>query len=613
MQITTRDHARERRIFQGRAWTALAGVVVLLGMVAGQLVNLQVFGYEHFATLSKGNRIQLQPQPPTRGLLYDRDGRVLAENLPSFRLDVTPEKIDDLEKTLDRLSGIVEIEEADRQRLRRELDRRRRFEAVPVRYRLTESELAAFAVNRTRFPGVRVRANLTRHYPHDELAAQVLGYVSAIDKGDLEDFDPSDYAGSLRIGQTGIERAYERTLHGEPGQQRVEVTAQGRIVRTVDVEPPRPGKNLHLTLDLELQRVARDALDGRSGAVVAIQPATGEVLAMVSTPGFDPNRFVAGMNSERYQALVDDPRDPLTNRAIRGRYPPGSVVKPFLGFGDLEEGRPLGRDGISCNGVFRLPGTSYRYRDWKVHGRTDLTKAIAESCDVYFYRLALELGIQRMGEVLADFGFGSPTGIDLGNERGGLVPSPEWKRRARGEPWYRGETVITGIGQGFTLVTPLQLAQATATIARRGTRIEPHLVRAIENRSTGKLQHPRGETRQPVRLSDGAYWERIIDAMEDVVHGEQGTARSIGWDASYRMAGKTGTAQVFGLEEDEEYDEETVADHLRDHALFVSFAPVDAPRIATAVVVEHGGGGSAAAAPVARTVMDAYLTEGGDG
>ncbi|GAB4346688.1 MAG: penicillin-binding protein 2 [Gammaproteobacteria bacterium] len=606
-----KDQHFESRLFMGRTVAAVTVIGLLLLVLVGRLIYLQVISHDLFTTLSQNNRVKIEPIAPTRGLIYDRKRRVLAENISSFSLEVTPERVPDLEKTLRELGEILAISEEDRERFQRLLRRKRRFEPVPLRLRLNESEVARFAINRHRFPGVEVRAGLIRHYPYGELMAHAVGYVGRIDEEELNRLDNANYSATRYIGKTGIERSYEEHLHGYVGSQKVETNAEGRVLRVLERDPPLPGNDLQLNLDVSLQQTAMEALGEHTGAVVAIEVTTGAVVALVSKPGFDPNPFVTGIATKEYRQLRERNDRPLFNRALSGQYPPGSTIKPFLGLGALERGLPHAGRRSFCIGYYQLEGDERKYRDWKKegHGPVDLSAAIVQSCDVFFYELALEMGIDRIHDYLSGFGFGERSGIDLLGEAAGLMPSRAWKRRTRNLPWFPGETLITGIGQGFTLTTPLQLASATATLAARGRRLEPRLVQGLV--ATGS-EHPLSlepEERRPVPVSNAANWDYIIKAMERVVHGPRGTARRIAQDAPYHIAGKTGTAQVFGIKQDEEYEAEEIEHQLRDHALFIAFAPVESPKIAVAVVAEHGGSGGAVAAPIARRVMDSYFEE----
>jgi penicillin-binding protein 2 len=604
-----KDPVRESRIIRRRLLVSMLLVIVAFGLLASRVAWLQVVSYQHYSTLSQNNRVRLVPAPPTRGLIYDRNGVVLAENITAHGLVLTPEQVPDIEDTLRRLGEIVELRPADLERFHELYRRQPEFLEIPLRLDLTDREVARFAVNRHRFPGVEVTSRLIRHYPLGATAAHAIGYVGRITERELQAVD-GDYQASSHIGKTGIEAYYEGRLRGEAGIEQVETNAMGRVLRVLERTPPVPGEDLYLTLDIGLQKVAEAALGDMSGAVVALDPRNGEVLAFVSEPGYDPNLFVTGISIDDYSRLQTHRDHPLFNRALRGQYPPGSTFKPFVALAGLVKDVRDAGDSMMCGGVYKLPHASHIWRDWKRwgHGEVDLNDAIAESCDIYFYDLAYELGIDALHEFLGPFGFGQETGIDLSPERTGVLPSREWKRRNRGEPWYHGETVITGIGQGFTLTTPLQLAYATTILANRGDAMRPHLLRAT--RLPGENGAPEPVPVEPVpdvELQNPEHWTSVIDAMVSVVHGDNGTARAIGEGAPYLIAGKTGTAQVFSLEDDQEYNPEELAERLRDHALFIAFAPAYDPRIVVSVVVENGGSGSGTAAPIARTVIDAWL------
>jgi len=603
-----KDHLRETRLFVVRAAVAGVLIVLLMAGLAVRLGYLQVSLYDHYRTLSSENRVKLVPLPPTRGLIYDRNGVLLADNYPTYSLEITPDQVRDLDRTLEDLKLVVPINDEDLQRFHRARRQQRRFDSIPIRVKLDDEEVARFAVVRHRFPGVDIQARLLRRYPEGDRAVHVLGYVGRINQQEQEQIDAASYAGSTHIGKLGIERNYEAELHGEVGLQQVEVNALGRVIRVLETRAPEPGKNLRLHLDMGLQEAALEALGDETGAAVAIDPKTGGVLALVSKPGYDPNPFVEGISGALYKQLRDDPEKPLYNRALRGLYPPGSTIKPFVALAGLELGAVSAGQNKFCPGFYQLPGQSHRYRDWKKggHGVVDLNKAIVESCDVYFYDLAHDLGIDRLQKFLSGFSFGRKTGIDLTEELGGLLPSREWKERARRQPWYPGETLIVGIGQGYLLTTPLQLASAAATLANGGRYVAPRVAAAIEA-PDGSLSVPAPQP-PPVQLPvrSRASWEDVTQGMLDVVEGQRGTARRIRTDA-YRIAGKTGTAQVFTVGQAEEYDEDKIDKKLRDHALFIAFAPVEDPRIAVAVLIEHGGHGGSVAAPIARRIMDVYL------
>ena len=620
-----KDHRSERRLFIGRAILASVVSIALLSIVIGRLIQLQVFDHELFAEKSQGNRVRIEAAPPIRGLIFDRKGRVIAENLPAYQLELIPEQVDDLEDTLTRLAAINLISPDDIPRFTALSQSGQQFKPVTLKFRMTDEEIANFAIQRPRFPGVDFQPRLVRHFPHGELFSHAVGYVGALDTGDMQRLDSARYAGTSHTGKTGVERSFEDVLHGDAGFRHLITNARGRQVPAntselldslpVD-ETPNPGSNIFLTLDLDLQQIAFDAMEGRRGAVVALDPTTGGILALVSTPSFDPNLFAVGMSTTQYGDLRDDPDRPLFNRAVRGTYPPGSTIKPMLALAALETGATnLTRKRV-CIGYFQLPGDEHRYRDWKVHGTVDIHDAIAQSCDVYFYEFSRDLGIDNMHEYLTRFGLGSQTGIDVIGERPGLVPSREWKRTSfrdrDNQRWYHGETVIASIGQGFMLATPLQLASATATLAMRGSRYRPHLVAAVEDPLSGERDIIDPEWLGDVAIGNEFYWDTVLGAMHDVMQGPKGTARAIGTGAPYQMAGKSGTAQVVSIAQDEEYDEEELEERQRDHALFISFAPFDDPRIVVAVIVENGSSGSGVAAPIAKAVMDEYLGYGDD-
>jgi len=609
VRVTIKDYLFESRLFMQRSVQALVFAGILIAVLFGRLIYLQVLAHEHYITLSDDNRIKIIPLPPNRGLIFDRNGLILADNLPSYRLEITPEQIHDMDATLDALSKLVNVRDVDRKRFEQLRRRTPVFKPVPLRFRLSDEEVARFAIDRHRYPGVDIVAGLSRHYPHGPLAAHAVGYVGRVDERDLQRIDTSDYSGTTHIGKVGIEKTYEDILHGSVGYSQAETNAEGRVLRTLVRTPPVPGNNLYLTLDAELQNVADQALGEQSGAVVAIDPDNGDVLAFVSKPAYDPNLFVNGIDSKTYTALREDDKQPLFNRALRGQYPPGSTIKPFVGLGGLEQGITSEQAHTYCPGFYQLPGKDRKYRDWKRsgHGTVDLTAAIAESCDVYFYDLALSMGIDRLHSFLSKFGFGERSGIDISGELPGLLPSRDWKRAARNLPWFPGETLITGIGQGFLLTTPIQLAGATATLARYGIREQMHIVASTQIYGDIELTPLPVEPVPDIVIEERHHWSDIIEAMREVVQGKRGTARKVGKDAEYQFAGKTGTAQVFGLKEEEKYDAEKLAEKLRDHSLFIAFASIDQPRIAVAVIVENGGSGSAVAAPIARTIIDQYL------
>ncbi len=620
-----KDHHSERRLFIGRVVIASVVSFVLFGLVIARLVQLQVFDHELFAEKSQGNRVRIEAVPPIRGLIFDRKGRVIAENLPAYQLELIPEQVDDIDDTLNRLAAINLIEAADIPRFRALSGSSQQFKPVTLKFRMTDQEIANFAIQRPRFPGVDFQPRLVRHYPYGELFAHAVGYVGALDTNDVQRLELARYAGTSHTGKTGVESSFENDLQGYAGYRHLITNARGRNVAANTTElldslptdqTAAPGSNIYLSLDVDLQQVAYNALEGRRGAVVALDPTNGEVLAMVSSPSFDPNLFAVGMSKDQYNELQNDLDLPLFDRTIRGTYPPGSTIKPMLALAALATGATnLTRKSI-CRGYFQLEGNEHRYRDWKPngHGPVDLHDAIEQSCDVYFYEISNDLGIDNMHEYLTRFGLGSASRIDILGERPGVVPSKEWKRnnfRDRdNQRWYHGETVIASVGQGFMLVTPLQLAVAAGTLGNRGTRYRPHLVAAVEDALSGDRVLVQPESLENVAIDNSFYWDFVLEAMHSVMQGPRGTARAVGTGAPYQMAGKSGTAQIVSIAQDEKYDAEKLLERQRDHALFIAFAPFDSPQIAVAVIVENGQSGSGVAAPIAKAVMDQYLGYG---
>jgi penicillin-binding protein 2 len=622
-----KDHHSERRLFISRVVLTSVSGILLLGFVIARLVQLQIYDHETFAEQSQGNRVRIQAMPPIRGLIFDRKGRVLAENLPAYQLELIPEQVDDIDDTLLRLASLKLIDESDIDHINGLIDSGPGFKPVTLKLRLTDEEIANFAIQRPRFPGVDFQPRLVRHYPYGFAVAHAVGYVGALSKNDLTRLTPSHYAGTAHTGKTGVENSFESELLGNVGYQHVVSNALGRQIPTdsrnlsdvlPDNESPAPGANIHLSLDLDLQLLATRALEGRRGAIVALDPRSGEILAMVSAPTFDPNLFAVGMSSSQFAGMQDNLERPLFNRAVRGAYPPGSTIKPMLALAALETGATNLERKTICRGFFTLPNNTHRYRDWKPegHGEMNLHDALQQSCDVYFYELSVDIGIDRMHYYLDQFGLGRKTGVDIGGEHSGLVPSREWKRAAFRDPedqrWFHGETVIASIGQGYMLATPLQLASATGAVATRGTRFEPHLVAAVEDALTGERTLVSPKRIDDVRIDNQSHWDAVIGGMHDVMQSVRGTAWAAGGNAPYQMAGKSGTAQVFSIAQEEEYDEELIDERLRDHALFIAFAPLDDPQIAVAVVIENGSSGSRVAAPIARAIMDEYLGYGGN-
>lgn len=606
-RIAIKDYLRESRLFNLRVAIGLAFIGVLVLVLFARLVYLQIVSHRHYATLSQENSVKLLPIPPVRGFILDRNGVILAQNFPVLTLEITPYLVTDLKKLLAELGTVVTLNERDLKNFEKLRRSRPRFEGLAIRTQLSEEEAARFAINRHRFNGVELRARLQRHYPHGGLAVHALGYVGRINEVETESLDKAAYRGTQHIGKLGIEQSYEDILLGVVGAEKIETNAHGRALGVLGRIAPKAGHNLYLNLDAKLQAVAEQALGQHKGSVVAIDPKTGAVLAFASTPTYDPNPFVNGIDSESYQALRDNRDKPLINRALYGRYAPGSTIKAFLGLAALEYQQNPERT-VVCPGWYSLPGDTHRFRCWKKtgHGAMNLHDAVVQSCDVYFYQLAVTLGIERMQTFLSGFGFGTKTGLDLKGESSGLLPTPAWKK-ARGQKWYGGETVVTGIGQGPILVTPLQLASAMATLANNGVRQAPRLAYGFIDPQSRDVHFIESQPLEPLTLQNPKHLEAMLTNLTDVVHGASGTARGIGLTAPYKIAGKTGTAQVKSIGQHETYVEGAVPLHLRDHALFVAFAPVDDPQIAVAVIAENGGHGGSTAAPIARKVMDYYL------
>jgi penicillin-binding protein 2 len=604
--FSIKNDLAENRLFLRRIYVALIFIGLMSAGLVVRLVYLQIVGHEHYAVLAKENSVKLTPVPPTRGIIYDRNGKVLAENTPSYSLELIPEQIEDIADTLKRLQELFALPDEKIEQFNKQRKREKRFNSVVLLPSMTDEELAKFAVAMPFFPGVEIKTRQVRHYPYYELASHVVGYVGRINESELKELPMPEYQGTNHIGKLGIERTYETQLHGKAGYAEIETNVQGRSLNTLNEVKPVPGANLYLTLDIDLQKTAYDALDFYNGAVVAIDVKTGGVLAFVSRPGFDPNPFVVGIPAEDYKALNESENQPLYNRALRGLYPPGSTIKPFIALAGLEYDKIRAPQGLYCPGYYTLPGVDHRYRDWRRggHGTVDMIRAITESCDVYFYRLAQMLGIQKMHDFLQQFGFGEKTGIDIYGELAGLLPSPAWKQAKKKQRWYEGETLITGIGQGYHQVTPLQLARATATLANHGQVVTPFLVdKIITAQGVQKAQE------KPTHIIPlkAQHLDPIVAGMINVVHSASGTAKRIGYGIPYQIAGKTGTAQVFGIKQGAKYNESEIDFKLRDNALFIAFAPADDPKIAVAVVVEHGGHGGSVAAPIAGKVIKQYL------
>ena len=612
----------ENRLFAVRSLAASVISALLLFAVAGRLFYLQVIRHDYYATLSQGNRIRTEPIPPSRGLILDRNGVVLADNLPAYQIELVREQVGDakaLDSVLASLVGIGLLRSEEISGIRRTVLLHKVYESVPIKLQLTDEEMALFAVHRFQYAGVDIRTRLARHYPLGETAVHALGYVSAINEQDLKQIDSDAYAGTSLIGKLGVEAAYEQRLHGKRGSREFLVNAAGRPVDKqgdftphLDLHPPVAGDDLILGLDIRVQKVAEEALAGKRGAVVAIDPKSGDIIALASMPGFDPNGFVRGLTVAQYSALANNIDIPLLNRALRGAYPPGSTVKPLYALAAQKYNILTPLQTEFCPGFFTLPGSSNKYRDDKKHGFLNMRQAIAESCDVYFFRVAERLGIARMDDFMKTFGYGALTGIDIPGEKPGLYASPEWKQHAFKRPadrvWFPGETISMGIGQGPITVTPLQQAHFAAEIAERGKIIAvPRLVSAIRPAGSNVIEHRSPQLMKPIDIATPEQWDVIHDGMIAVVSGAGGTAFASGVGAKYKFAGKTGTAQVFTIKQTDSTRAKIVDERKRDHAWFIAFAPADDPEIAVAVLVENGGFGASAAAPIARKVLDAFI------
>lgn len=605
--IRLKDHEVDTRLIRGRLIVGAVVVIILTMLLVSRMYYLQVVQFEHHSTLAENNRIHVQSLPPTRGIIYDRNGVVVADNRASFSLTLTRERAGDWESVLDSIIEILELDSDSRALFEKRIRQGRRpFEPVPVMFELTEEQIARIAVNQFRLPGVEVAASLVRYYPHKEHFAHSVGYVGRINESELKKLDAVNYSGTHHIGKTGIERFYEDALHGQVGYEEVETNARGRVLRVLKRVEPISGQDIYLTLDIALQEAAEMALDGRRGAIVAIDPNTGEVLAMVSQPSFDPNPFVTGISFKAYGELRDSLDQPLFNRVLRGLYPPGSTIKPMVAIAGLDAGVITPSTRVFDPGFYQLPNNKHKYRNWNRYGDgwVDLDLALARSNDTYFYDLAHKLGVDRLHEYMSRFGFGQRVSLDMFEETAGLMPSREWKRNRYRQAWYPGETLILGIGQGYMQTTPLQLAQATALMASRGKWIRPHLARRV-----GGVQPVDTDPPADIVLRDPKAWEPARLGMEHVLHGARGTARKVGEAAAYRIAGKSGTAQVVAIKQGERYNREKTQERHRDHALFIAYAPAEKPAIAVAVMVENGESGSGVAAPVAKQVLDAWLLD----
>ncbi len=608
-----RDYQAEARLFASRAIVAFFGIVILMGLLVANMYNIQVNQFQDYQTRSNDNRIKVVPIAPNRGLIYDRNGVLLAENRPVFNLELTPEKIKDIDATIQELQTILEITPEQIERFHRERKRTRRFKSVPLLTQLNEKQVAVFSVNQYRFPGVEISATLKRYYPYGEVLTHVIGYVSRINDRDMQrlirEEKDANYQATRDIGKLGIEKYYEDLLHGTAGYQEVEVNSRGRVIRTLKYVPPVPGKDIVLNLDIKLQLYVHQLLDGRRGSAIVLDPRDNGVLAMVSSPSYDPNAFVHGISGKAYRDLLNDKNRPLVNRTTLGIYPPASTIKPFMAVAALQEGVITPNTTRNDPGYWRIPNSDTRpFRDWLRwgHGRVDVIKSIEESVDTFYYQIAYDLGIDRISNWMMMFGFGDYTGIDIYEESKANMPTRDWKMSRHKTPWYKGDTIPVGIGQGYWTATPMQIAKATSVLVNNGAVSAPHLLKSTIDNGDNFEEQETSEyvTYPPIQNVPEKYWDIAKEGMRRVNHGTRGTARRSFYNMSYQTAGKSGTAQVFGLGENEEYNADEIAEHLRDHALFTGFAPFNDPKVIVTLVLENAGGGSSNGGPMARKIFD---------
>ena len=611
-RISIKDNSAEAALFRRRAMVAMAGVIVLTLMLLANLYVVQIVHHDDYQTRSNDNRIKVVPVAPPRGLIFDRNGTLLAENRPVFSLEIIPEEVDDLPKALDELIAMLKLEPEEKERFLKEVKRHRRFNPITLAERLSEEQVATFSVNQHRYPGASIEAYLKRFYPFADTFTHALGYVARINTTDLQQLDEqgklANYAATRDMGKQGIEKNYEELLHGQAGYQEVEVNNRGRVIRTLKYQPPVAGKDLYLTLDLRLQQKAQELLAGRRAGIVLLDPKSGGVLALVSSPSYDPNLFVRGIRTKEYATLLNDPARPLINRVSQGGYAPASTVKPLLAVMGLNEGAITPYSRFFGGPFFQLPGSSHKFRDWKKwgHGWLDVYRAIEVSADTFFYDLAYRTGIDTMHKYMTAFGFGQYSGLDLKEESTGVMPSRDWKKLRRHQTWYLGDTISVGIGQGYWTATPIQLARAHSILTQHGHNVIPHMLKSLREED-GHQEPFREPTNKALVVKDDGYWKVAMEGMYRVINGSEGTGRRAFANTPYKAAGKSGTAQVVGLKQDQKYDAKRIKEEHRDNALFVAFAPYEAPKAVVALILENAGGGSANAAPVVRAMLDAYL------
>lgn len=598
--------ALENKIFSSRMMLAIIFVIALTSILILRLFNLQITHFDYYTEEALGNQMHTLPITPTRGKIFDRNGKILATNQLAYKLTITPEKTE-ISKTLLELKQVGLISDEDIKLFYKNKKRYKKFHSIPLKHHLNDTQVAEFLVS-NRFAGIDIEPYFHRIYPYNNSSVHAIGYVSRMNKKDKNTYDKKNYLGTSFVGKTGIEKQYENLLHGISGVKQIERNVTGRIIDSQIIQDPKPGQDLYLSLDLDMQQKAESLLKGKRGAIVVVDTRNGEVLTLVSTPTYNPNWFVNGISHKNYNQLQTSKDIPQLNRTIQGLYPPGSTVKPMVALAGLEEGVITKKRKVFCPGHYKLPNVKRKFNDWKRtgHGLVDVKDSIAQSCDVFFYDLADKMGINSLHDNLTLFSFGSKTGIDIPGERGGILPSKSWKKINKGEPWYRGETLITGIGQGFMTSSPLQLAVATAALANKGQLYQPKILKAISSNNQTIKEVEKGLSAQ-IPINDIHNWEDVIEGMKQTIYAPKGTARRLNKGLTYTLAGKTGTAQVFGLDAEEEYIAEKLDERLRDHALFTGFAPIENPQIAIAVIVENAGSGSSKAAPLAREVLDIYF------
>lgn len=614
-RLTIHDHTAESNVFMRRVFFAFLFVVILTLVLLSNLYTLQVERHESYQTRSNDNRISMRPIGPNRGLIFDRNGKLLAENKPTYSLEVIPEKAGDLKEMIERISKIITLSDEQQKRFIKNVHRQRRFKRFVLKNNLTESEVAKFSVQQHHFAGLKIEARLTRFYPYGEALAHALGYVGKINKKELQKLDgdghTANYAATRDMGKQGLEKYYETQLHGQVGYREVEINSRGRVLRTLNIEPPIPGNDLTLSLDIDLQKTAQQALKGFRGAVVAMDPRDGGILAFYSNPSYDPNLFVHGISSKDYDPLIQSKDRPLINRATQGQYAPASTAKPFMGLLGLDAGVVTEHTKIRDPGFYQIPKVTRKYRDWTKygHGDVDIYMSIERSCDIYYYELAYQLGIDKISTFMARFGFGEKTGVDIYEESNGILPSKQWKRALYNEPFYAGDLISVGVGQSYWTATPLQLAFATTMLVNKGKIRPPHfvqqqLVRQSTSQTVITTQDP---DLPPIKLNADQSWQIILDAMHRTVNSVHGTAEKVFRGSKYDAAGKTGTAQRVNVAEDVEYDKKKISKRNLPNALFTGFAPFDNPEIVIAVILENGEHGGSVAGPVAKKIMDQYF------